>query len=92
LDIADARKEMNVNQYTAKLRRELVANRKLATEISNVLAKYEMAAPEGMMVVWGPTVVDEAVSAFEIPRIWIDGIPAPELLEAAYRFEDRFRF
>jgi hypothetical protein len=45
-----------------------------------------------MMVVWGPTVVDEAVSAFEIPRIWIDGIPAPELLEAAYRFEDKFRF
>jgi hypothetical protein len=76
---------------TARLRRELVANKKLATEISEVLAKYELAAPEGMTVVWGPTVVAEARSAFDIHRIWEIGIPPPELLDACYRFEDKFR-
>jgi hypothetical protein len=68
-----------------------VRNQKLATEISNVLAKYELAVPEGKMVVWGPTVVDVAESAFDLPRIWLEGIPAPELLEAAFRLQERFR-
>jgi hypothetical protein len=84
-------KETRMDGYTAKLRRELVANKKLATEISEVLARYELATPEGMMVVWGPTVVAQARSAFDIHRIWLEGIPAPELLQAAYGFEDRFR-
>ena len=81
-----------MGEYTAKLRKELVRNKKLATEISNVLAKYELQAPEGMMVVWGPAVIDRATSAFDIPRIWEIGIPPPELLAAAYRFEEKFRF
>jgi hypothetical protein len=78
-------------EYTAKLRRELVANKDLATKISDVLAKYELAVPDGMMVVWGPTVIAEARSAFDIHRIWEVGIPAPELLHACYGFEDKFR-
>jgi hypothetical protein len=85
-------KETKMDGYTAKLRRELVANKKLATEISEVLARYELAAPEGMTVVWGPTVIAEARSAFDIHRIWLEGIPAPELLRAAYRFEEEFGF
>lgn len=80
-----------MNEYTAKLRKELVRNTKLATEISSVLARYELQAPEGTMVVWGPTVIDQATSGFDIPRIWLEGIPAPELLSAMYNLEDKFR-
>jgi hypothetical protein len=80
-----------MGEYTAKLRRQIVRNQKLATEISNVLAKYQLEAPEGKIVVWGPSVVDAATSAFDLPRIWLEGIPAPDLLEAAYRIQDRFR-
>jgi hypothetical protein len=83
--------DSRIEGYTAKLRRELVANKQLATQISEVLAKYELAAPEGMMVVWGPTVIAEARSAFDIHRIWEVGIPAPELLHACYGFEGKFR-
>jgi hypothetical protein len=89
-DGKDEKGEMTVDKYTAKLRRDIVRNEKLATEISQVLAKYELKVPEGKMVVWGPTVVDEATSAFDIPRIWLDGIPRPELLAAAYRIQERF--
>jgi hypothetical protein len=80
-----------IEGYTAKLRRELVTNKDLATKISDVLAKYELAVPDGMMVVWGPTVIAEARSAFDIHRIWEVGIPEPELLRACYGFEDKFR-
>jgi len=80
-----------IEGYTARLRRELVANKDLATKISDVLAQYELAVPDGMMVVWGPTVIAEAQSAFDIHRIWEVGIPAPELLHACYGFEDKFR-
>lgn len=45
-----------------------------------------------MTVVWGPTVIAEARSAFDIHRIWLEGIPAPELLHAAYRFDEEFGF
>ena len=79
-----------MDKYTAKLRRDLVRNKKLATEISNVLTKYKFEVPEGKTVVWGPIVVDEATSAFDIPRIWLEGIPQPELLAAAYRIQEQF--
>ena len=83
--------DCRIEEYTAKLRRELVANKDLATRISDVLAQYELAVPDGMMVVWGPTVIAEARSAFDMYRIWEVGIPAPQLLRACYGFEDKFR-
>ncbi len=79
-----------MDKYTAKLRKEIVHNRELATEISNVLAKYKFELPEGKTVVWGPIVVDDAETVLEAYGILINGIPAPELLEAAYQFRDKF--
>jgi hypothetical protein len=79
-----------VDKHTARLRKDLFHNRELATEISNVLSKYELDVPGGMTVVWGPTLVADPDTILEGYGILINGIPAPELLEAAYRFRDQF--
>lgn len=80
-----------MDKYTARLRKELVRNKRLATEISKVLANYEFEVPEGKTVVWGPIVVDEAVTIWDAYGILVNGIPNPMLLDAAYRFQDQFR-
>ena len=79
-----------MDKHTAILRKELVRNRELATEISNVLAKYEFEVPEGKTVVWGPIVVDDAETILDAYGILTNGIPAPRLLDAAYRFREQF--
>jgi hypothetical protein len=80
-----------MDEYTAKVRKDLVRNKELATEISNVLAKYKIEVPEGKTVVWGPIVVDDAVTIWDAYGILVNGIPNPMLLDAAYRFRDQFR-
>ena len=79
-----------MDKYTVKLRKELAQNRELATEVSQVLAQYKFELPAGKTLVWGPIVVDDAETILEAYGILINGIPAPELLEAAYQFRDKF--
>jgi hypothetical protein len=79
-----------MDKNTVKLRKELARDKGLATEISNVLAKYKFEVPEGKTVVWGPIVVDDAETIWDAYGILVNGIPNPMLLEAAYRFREEF--
>jgi hypothetical protein len=79
-----------MDKNTVKLRKELARDKGLATEISNVLAKYKFEVPDGKTVVWGPIVVDDAETIWDAYGILVNGIPNPMLLEAAYRFREEF--
>ena len=79
-----------MDKHTAILRKKLARNKELAIEISNVLAKYQFDVPEGKTVVWGPIVVDDAETIWDAYGILVNGIPAPELLDAAHRFQEQF--
>ena len=80
-----------MDKYTARLRTELVHNKELATEISNVLSKFELAVPAGRTLVWCPTVYEDAETVLDAYRILINGIPNPMLLEAGFNFREQFR-
>jgi hypothetical protein len=74
---------------TAQLRKQLVQNKELATEISEVLAKYRLDIPKGKTVVWGPVVMDLPETLWEAYGILVNGIPAPDLLKAALLFKEQ---
>jgi hypothetical protein len=80
-----------MDKYSAKLRKKLASDKELATQISTVLAKFDLAVPEGMTLVWCPTVIEDAKTLIDAYGILINGIPNPRLLDAAFRFEEQFR-
>jgi hypothetical protein len=79
-----------VDKYTARIRKDLVRNKAMAAEISEVLAKYKFEIPDDKIVVWGPMVFDLPDTVWEAIDILRNGIPAPELLEAAFKGLDKF--
>jgi hypothetical protein len=79
-----------MDEYAAKVARELVHNTQLATEISELLAKYNLRPPEGTAVVLAPQVIERPETSIEAIRILKIGIPAPELLRAAMKAREQF--
>jgi hypothetical protein len=79
-----------MDEHTARVRQHIAENAELATEISQVLAKYDLGVPDGMTVVWTPIVEAKPETILEAYFQLKMGVPKPDFLKAAHAFQQRF--
>lgn len=79
-----------MEKETFDLSFELAQNPDLAMQISKAVSKFQLKAPAGKVVVWVPVLADKPLTLLEAHKLLINGIPAPDYLNAAIRFREQF--